>query len=149
MTQETEKHPWNVLVINPGSTSTKIGYFAGDECKFKKTVAHEASELAKFAGVSAQMPYRAKVIMNALDEAGIDLSKMDAFVGRGGGLLSLPGGTYAIDETLLADAERGANGIQHPAQLGPQIAHEFAARFGKPAFVVNPPDPMSFATWPA
>lgn len=131
---------WRVLVINPGSTSTKVGLFDGERAVFTVNVAHEASELAKFAGVSDQLPYRVGLIEQALAENGVELASIDAFVGRGGGLLPLPGGTYEVDDVLLDHATRGANGVQHPAQLGPQIAHAFAGRVGRPAFVVNPPD---------
>lgn len=132
---------WRVLVINPGSTSTKIGLFEGDRSVFEKTVDHDAAELATFPGISDQLPYRRATIMEALSENDVDLASIDAFVGRGGGLLPLAGGTYAIDEVLLDHARRGANGVQHPAQLGSQIAHELACEAGgKPAFVVNPPD---------
>lgn len=131
---------WRVLVINPGSTSTKVGLFDGERAVFTVNVAHEASELAKFAGVSDQLPYRVGLIEQALVENGVELASIDAFVGRGGGLLPLPGGTYEVDDVLLDHATRGANGVQHPAQLGPQIARAFAGRVGKPAFVVNPPD---------
>lgn len=131
---------WRVLVINPGSTSTKVGLFDGERAVFTVNVAHEASELAKFAGVSDQLPYRVGLIEQALAENGVELASIDAFVGRGGGLLPLPGGTYEVDDVLLDHAMRGANGVQHPAQLGPQIARAFAGRVGKPAFVVNPPD---------
>ncbi len=131
---------WRVLVINPGSTSTKVGVFDGERAVFTVNVAHEASELAKFAGVSDQLPYRVGLIEQALAENGVELASIDAFVGRGGGLLPLPGGTYEVDDVLLDHATRGANGVQHPAQLGPQIARAFAGRVGKPAFVVNPPD---------
>lgn len=136
-----EQKQWRVLVINPGSTSTKIGLFEGDTSVFQKTVDHDAAELARFASVSEQMPYRRATILDALTENGVDLTSIDAFVGRGGGLMSLVGGTYAINETVLDHARRGANGIQHPAQLGSQIAHELAVEAGgKPEFVVNPPD---------
>lgn len=131
---------WRVLVINPGSTSTKVGLFDGERAVFTVNVAHEASELAKFAGVSDQLPYRVGLIEQALAENGVELASIDAFVGRGGGLLPLPGGTYEVDDVLLDHATRGANGVQHPAQLGPQIARAFAGRVGKHAFVVNPPD---------
>ena len=131
---------WRVLVINPGSTSTKVGLFDGERAVFTVNVAHEAPELAKFAGVSDQLPYRVGLIEQALAENGVELASIDAFVGRGGGLLPLPGGTYEVDDVLLDHATRGANGVQHPAQLGPQIAHAFAGRVGRPAFVVNPPD---------
>lgn len=129
-----------MLVINPGSTSTKVGLFDGERAVFTLNVAHEASELAKFAGVSDQLPYRVGLIDQALAENGVELASIDAFAGRGGGLLPLPGGTYEVDDVLLDHATRGANGVQHPAQLGPQIARAFAGRVGKPAFVVNPPD---------
>ncbi len=135
-----EKNEFRVLVINPGSTSTKVGVFEGEQALLQKTVNHDAATLATFAGVSDQMPYRMETINSALAEAGIDPATMDAFVGRGGGLMPVEGGTYEVNDVLLDHARRGANGVQHPAQLGPQIAHELAARYGKPAFVVNPPD---------
>ena len=140
MAEKSDSQAWRVLVVNPGSTSTKVGLFDGETPVFTVNVAHEASELAKFAGVSDQLPYRVGLIEKALADNGVELGSIDAFVGRGGGLLPLPGGTYEVDDVLLDHATRGANGVQHPAQLGPQIAHAFAERAGKPAFVVNPPD---------
>ena len=101
MAQTTESRAWRVLVINPGSTSTKVGLFDGEKPVFTVNVAHEASELAKFAGVSDQLPYRLGLIEAALAENGVDLASVDAFVGRGGGLLPLPGGTYEVDDVLL------------------------------------------------
>ncbi len=135
-----QNNAWRVLVINPGSTSTKVGAFEGERVVFTKTVDHDAARLAEFATVSDQLEYRKQTIMAALAENGVDPETMDAFVGRGGGLLPVEGGTYTVDETLLDDARRGANGIQHPAQLGSQLAHELAVAAGRPAFVVNPPD---------
>ena len=134
------ERPWRVLVINPGSTSTKVGLFEGVRCVFSENVAHAADRLAGFAGISDQLAYRRDTILEMLAAHGVDLDSVDAFVGRGGGLLPLPGGTYAVNQTMLAHARAGANGVQHPAQLGPQLAHEFAQAHGKPAFVVNPPD---------
>lgn len=135
-----EKKAWRVLVVNPGSTSTKIGLFDGEQEVFARGIDHDAAKLAEFPTVSDQMAYRTRAVDDALADHGVDPASIDAFVGRGGGLLPLAGGTYAVDDVLLADARRGANGVQHPAQLGSQIAHEFAAHAGKPAFVVNPPD---------
>ena len=131
---------YRILVINPGSTSTKVGVFDGETEVFTKNVAHEAEKLAEFSSVSDQMPYRRDLILEALSENDVDLSTIDAFVGRGGGLLALEGGTYAVNDVMLDHAYRGANGVQHPAQLGSQLANAFATQVGKPAFVVNPPD---------
>ncbi len=131
---------YRILTINPGSTSTKVGCFVDEELEFSVNVSHDAAKLSQFVTISEQLPYRRDVILEELKKAGVDLSTVDAFVGRGGGLLAVEGGTYTVDATLLDHAKRGANGIQHPAQLGPQIANEFARKYGKPAFVVNPPD---------
>ena len=131
---------YRILSINPGSTSTKVGCFEGEQELFTVNVSHDASKLKEFATISDQLPYREETILSKLAEGGIDLSTIDAFVGRGGGLMAVEGGTYAINEVLLDHATRGANGVQHPAQLGPQLAHRFASKYGKPCFVVNPPD---------
>ena len=129
-----------IFAINPGSTSTKVALIEDEKTLFSKTVAHEAAKLDEFATISDQMPYRLETIQAALDEAGYTLDGVDAFVGRGGGLISCDGGVYEVTDLVLDHAQRGANGTQHPAQLGPQIAHQFAEQYGKPAYVVNPPD---------
>ncbi len=131
---------YKIFAVNPGSTSTKIALIEDEKVLFSKNVSHDADKLASFGGISAQMPYRKETILNLLEENGISLEDADAFVGRGGGLMAMEGGTYWINDIMLDHATRGANGIQHPAQLGPQIANEFAKQYNKPAYVVNPPD---------
>ena len=135
-----ESAAYRVLAINPGSTSTKVGLFEGETEVFTSSVAHDAAKLDEFESVSAQLPYRRDMILAVLAEHGVELDEIDAFVGRGGGLLPCEGGTYEVNDVMLDHAYRGANGVQHPAQLGSQLAHEFAAKAGVPAFVVNPPD---------
>lgn len=129
-----------VLTINPGSTSTKVALFDDDTCLLSKNVSHSAAELGEFKSIPEQLPYRKEMVEQALAEGGVAVNDLDAVVGRGGGLLSMEGGTYVIDDVLLNDAERGANGVSHPAQLGPLLANEFASAAKVPAFVVNPPD---------
>lgn len=129
-----------VFTINPGSTSTKIALFEDDKCVFSKNVAHAAEALAQYKGISDQLPYRMDTIQALLAESGVSLEGIDAVVGRGGGLIAMGGGTYQVDALILDHSFRGANGVQHPAQLGPQLAKLFADKYGVPAFVVNPPD---------
>lgn len=129
-----------IFAINPGSTSTKIALFEDDTCIFSKNVSHDAAVLAQYHGISQQMPYRMETINSLLADSGITLEGVDAFVGRGGGLLAMEGGTYVVDELLLDHAAKGANGVRHPAQLGPQIADALAKQYGGKAYVVNPPD---------
>lgn len=131
---------YKIFTINPGSTSTKIALFEGQKTVYSKNVSHDASHLAKFNSISSQLPYRKEMIDGLLREDGIDLNGVDAFVGRGGGLLSMEGGTYEIDKLVLEHSSSGANGVQHPAMLGPQIANEYAQMYKAKAFVVNPPD---------
>ena len=131
---------YKVFAINPGSTSTKIALFEGDTCLFSKNVSHDARELEKYENLSKQLPYRKDMIRKLLDEAGFGLSDVDVFVGRGGGLIAMDGGTYAVTDLVLEHAKKCANGVVHPATLGPQLANEFAEEFGAKAMVVNPPD---------
>ncbi len=131
---------YRILAINPGSTSTKVGCFEGEKELFTVNVSHDANKLKAFATISSQLSYRKETILAVLKKANIDLATMDAFVGRGGGLLAVEGGTYTVNEILLDHAVRGANGVAHPAQLGSQIANEFAVQYAKPCYVVNPPD---------
>lgn len=129
---------YKVFAINPGSTSTKVAMFEGDTEIFNIKVTHEADKLAEFATVADQLPYRVETILAVCKEQNADFSDCDAFVGRGGSLRALPGGTYAVNDIMLEHVRAGG-GI-HPATLGCQIALDFAKQFGKPAYIVNPPD---------
>ena len=129
-----------VFAINPGSTSTKVAKFDGDRCLFSKTVRHDAKVLEGFQTMSDQLPYRKEVILKCVEEEGQTLEDVEVFVGRGGGLIAMEGGTYEVTDLILDHAKNCANGVVHPATLGPQLAHEFAQQYGKRAMVVNPPD---------
>lgn len=131
---------YRIFAVNPGSTSTKIALFDGERTVFSANVSHDVRKLKEFSTIAQQLPYREETINDLLEENKIDLSDVDAFVGRGGGLLSVEGGTYAVGETLLNHAATCANGVPHPATLGPQLAEKYAAAYGKKAYVVNPPD---------
>lgn len=131
---------YKIFAVNPGSTSTKIALFDGDKKIFSENVSHDAEKLKEFTSIAEQLPYREETISNLLKENHVDLSEVDAFVGRGGGLLGVEGGTYEINDILLDHAVNIANGVPHPATLGPQLAKKYAEAYGKKAYVVNPPD---------
>ncbi len=127
-----------ILVINPGSTSSKIGVFEGDHEVFTAEIKHSAEELKPFAGKpsTAQYAFRKDVIARVLQERGEDLSKFDAISARGGLLYPLPQhGTYLINAQMVADLQRHVQG-DHATNLGALIAYELAQ--GKPAFIVDP-----------
>jgi butyrate kinase len=131
---------YKVFTVNPGSTSTKVALFSGEEKIFSANVTHDAKVLEQFETLGEQRQYRTETIKNLLRDHQVDLRGLDACVGRGGGLLAMEGGTYEIDELVLRHSLECANGVHHPACLGPGIAKEFADQFGGRAFVVNPPD---------
>lgn len=127
-----------ILTINPGSSSTKCGLVKGNQVLMDKTVDHDRSEFADCKTFADQEPKRMALIQEALKESGIDLSTVDAVVGRGVGLYACEGGTYEIDDLAYDHATRDVAGIHHPATLGIKIAYKFGQMLGKPAFFVNP-----------
>ncbi|MDR0491760.1 MAG: butyrate kinase [Oscillospiraceae bacterium] len=132
-----------VLAVNTGSTSTKIALFDDYDELFRKTIRHSVDDLKDFYEIQDQLSYRAETVEKAVAEKGYDLAGVDVFSGRGGGVLAVQGGVYSVSNLLAFHASIGMAG-QHPAQLAPQIVKQFADRFGKLAFVVNPPDVDEF-----
>jgi butyrate kinase len=127
-----------VLVINPGSTSTKIAVFRGEQSLFERTVSHTMDELAAFETVNEQRAHRSGAIRAALDAEGIELSSLAAVVGRGGLLHPVPGGTYRVNSRMLQDLKSGVLG-EHASNLGGILADELARAAGnRPAFIVDP-----------
>lgn len=129
-----------IFVINPGSTSTKVGLFEDEKCLYSGNASHDAAELEQLTSNEEKLDYRKKTILEMLADNGVEIDDLDAVVGRGGGLISLEGGTYLIDDLLLSDARRSANGVDHPANLGSQLAAQFAADADVSAYIVSPPD---------
>jgi butyrate kinase len=134
---------YRVFTINPGSTSTKIALFEGDSNIFSANVSHDAARLKEFRDISDQLPYRRETILSELAKNKIILKGIDAFAGRGGGLVGVEGGTYAVNDAMLSHARMGFT-VKHPANLGSQLAYDFAMTYGGKAFVVNPPDVDEF-----
>jgi len=120
--------------------------FENDKAVFSKSVSHDASVLKGFNEVSEQFPYRKQMILDLVAQEGLTLEGADAFVGVGGGLVALEGGTYPINDVLLEHAQVGFTIKNHPALLGAQLAHDFAQTYGGSAFVVDPPDVDEFET---
>jgi butyrate kinase len=125
-----------VLVLNPGSTSTKIAVWSTEGPLLQETVAHPSDELAQYPRVVDQFPLR----LEAIEAAGSDWlqsGKLNAVVGRGGPLRPLEGGTYRITERMLDDL-RSAKWSNHASNLGAIIAHHLAGKLDLPCFVVDP-----------
>lgn len=128
---------YRILVINPGSTSTKVAFFENENEIFSASVSHSKEELQPFPGISDQYAMRFQMIQRTLDSSGLDLSGVSAVVGRGGLLKPIVGGTYLVNERMLDDLKKAARG-EHASNLGGLIANEFASRFGATAYIVDP-----------
>jgi butyrate kinase len=127
-----------LLVINPGSTSTKVSLYEDEKALFEESLFHDAPELLRFPHVNDQIPFRYQVIFDMLARHGVDPGSIDVFVGRGGSAHSQPGGVTAIDERLFDDTVAAVGGSEHPAKLGVMLAWKFAQAFSKPAYTLNP-----------
>lgn len=126
-----------ILTINPGSTSTKIAVFDDEKSVIEINLSHSAEEINKYKEIYDQFEFRKQVILDKLNENGINITKIDAIVGRGGLLKPIEGGTYQVGEAMLEDLKVGVLG-EHASNLGGIIANEIAKQLGVPAYIVDP-----------
>ncbi len=125
------------LIINPGSTSTKIGVFEDETLLFEETLRHSTEEIAQYASIVDQKDFRKNVIVDVLKEKNFDIKEINVVVGRGGMLKPIPGGTYRVTDALLEDLRIGKQG-QHASNLGGILAREIGDELGVEAFIVDP-----------
>lgn len=128
---------YKILIINPGSTSTKIGVYEDETQLMEETLRHSTEEIAKYASIYEQKDFRKEVIINVLKEKNIELSSIDVVVGRGGMLKPIPGGTYATSDEVIEDLKIGRQG-QHASNLGGILAKEIADQIQVPSYIVDP-----------
>ncbi len=125
------------LIINPGSTSTKIGVFEDETLLFEETLRHSTEEISQYASIVDQKDFRKNIIVNLLNEKNFDIKSLNVVVGRGGMLKPIPGGTYAVTDALLEDLKIGKQG-QHASNLGGILAREIGDSIGVPSYIVDP-----------
>ncbi|MEO0199023.1 MAG: butyrate kinase [candidate division WOR-3 bacterium] len=126
-----------ILVINPGSTSTKVALFKNEEQLFSENITHPAEELSKFHRIIDQYEFRREIILGELAKRGFKVEELKAVVGRGGLLRPIPSGTYKVTERMLEDLRVGVSG-EHASNLGALIADAIARPLNIPAFIVDP-----------
>ncbi|MDN5346338.1 MAG: butyrate kinase, partial [Petrotoga sp.] len=128
---------YKILVINPGSTSTKIAVYEDENQRLKKVIDHDVNELKKFKAVADQYEFRKNMILQFLSEEGINLHSFSAIIGRGGLLRPIPSGTYEINDRMLEEL-RSAKYGEHESNLGALIANELAEQIGVKAYIADP-----------
>lgn len=126
-----------ILVINPGSTSTKIALYENGISIADTNLSHSSEEIKKYERIYDQKDMRTELIVQWLKSEGYDLSNLACTVGRGGLLRPMPGGTYAVTEKMLFDLKVGFQG-EHASNLGGIIANEIAKKVNIPSFIVDP-----------
>lgn len=126
-----------ILAINPGSTSTKISLFKGENCIVSENLSHSIEEINKYKTIYDQRNMRRDMILNCLNDNGVKLEQIAVVVGRGGLLRPIPGGTYKVTDKMLQDLKVGYQG-QHASNLGGIIAKDIAALAQVDAFIVDP-----------
>jgi len=134
---ETIRGTERILVLNPGSTSTKLALFEGEECVLSDVIRHSRDELSQFAKVIDQLEYRRALVLKFLEDRGVAIESLSAAVGRGGLMKPIVSGTFAVNEEMLEDVRVGVQG-EHASNLGAGLAHDIASKAGAPSFVVDP-----------
>ncbi|MBN1479932.1 butyrate kinase [candidate division KSB1 bacterium] len=128
---------YRIFVINPGSTSTKVGLYQNEKNLVTQNIHHSTSSLATYNSVMEQLDLRIRVVNNFIENKQIDLDTLDAIVARGGLLHPIPGGTFVIDHDILDDLRTCRFGT-HASNLGALIAWHFSQMLNKPAYIVDP-----------
>lgn len=128
---------YKLLIINPGSTSTKIAVFEDEKEVLVETLRHSAEEIGKYNSIIDQKDFRKNVILDILKEKDVKINEFSAIVGRGGLLKPIEGGTYEVNAAMLEDIKCGERG-EHASNLGGLIANEIASEIGVKAFIVDP-----------
>jgi len=128
---------YKILVINPGSTSTKVALFSNEQLLFEKKIEYNSKELSNFNKIIDQYQFRQNIILNFLKEKGINFSTLDAVVGRGGLLRPIASGTYQVNKKMLGDLLKGVSG-EHASNLGGILAYGIAEKLSTPAYIVDP-----------
>lgn len=127
-----------ILVINPGSTSTKFAVFNEEDLVFEKTLRHSADELALFVRISDQFHYRKDLILKELVDRQININEIAAVVGRGGLVMPIESGIYEVNDKMRNDLRSGILG-EHASNLGGLIADDIASSLrSAKAYIVDP-----------
>lgn len=127
-----------ILVINPGSTSTKFAVYRGEESLFEKSIAHSGAELAVYKRITDQFEFRREMIMKELVKCNFNIEDIRVVVGRGGLLKPIESGIYEVNDRMKQDLESCGNG-EHASNLGGLIASDIAASLPDArAFIVDP-----------
>ena len=128
---------YKMLIINPGSTSTKIAVYENDKPLFETNLSHSTEELAPFEKLADQFDFRRGVLEKALEERNISFSDLDGIVSRGGLTRPVESGIYEISE-LMIDELKSAKYGEHASNLASMIALQLSKKYNLPCWIADP-----------
>jgi len=134
---------YNILVLNIGSTTTKIAVFENDHPKFQETIAHGPELTGPLSEYMTQFPLYFEHVKQILIDHRIDVGQLDMIVSQGGLTAPVSSGVYLINQRMCDDLRSGKYG-QHPTNLGPLIANDLAGPAGIRAVIVDSPSTDEF-----
>ena len=127
-----------ILVINPGSTSTKIAIYQQEKVIFLKTIKHAPDLLRRFEKITDQYEYRKDIIYQELKSADVPVESIDAVIGRGGLVKPIASGVYRVNDAMRDDLLTCKRG-EHASNLGALIAYDIANLLpSAKAFIADP-----------
>lgn len=126
-----------ILVLNLGSTSSKISVYDDEKEIFKETLRHTQEEMAQFDDILDQFEFRKQKVYDALAKNGIEESSITAACSRGGNIIACPHGAIGIDEEMIAYLTRPEDARKHASLLGSMIAYDLHQKYGIPALIYD------------
>lgn len=127
---------YQILTINPGSTSTKVALFDDETCLFVESLNHSANDLADFDEIPDQLGFRTQIVLNMMKKNNVKRNELSAVVGRGGLLPHVHAGGYIVNETMKKRIIEGPIS-EHASNLGAIIAEAIAAPLQIPAYIYD------------
>ena len=126
-----------ILVMNLGSTSSKIAVYDDDKEVFNDTIRHSTEELAPFGDVTEQYEFRYNKIKESLKSNGISIESLTAAVSRGGNIVPCPHGAIGIDQAMIDFLTRPEDLAKHPSLIGSMIAFDLNKELGIPVCIYD------------
>ena len=126
-----------ILAVNPGSTSTKVALYEGEELVAQESLNHSIEELAEYPRIVDQLDMRTQAVRAFLERHQVPVSSLEAIMARGGLLHPVPAGIFAVNERMLEDS-REMRIAEHASYLGALVAHELVAGTNIPCYIADP-----------
>ena len=125
-----------LLILNPGSTSTKLAVFDGEEPLFVESITHSAEELAPFDCVADQYEFRRELVLDCLKRHSVPLDSLTAIVSRGGLLTPIEAGAYEVNDDMVWQLKNKPQN-EHASNVGAMIARSISLQLGIPAYIYD------------